>query len=227
MPTTSSPATPLVRPLRPDRLLRGGAQLRTRLVAAGVSRSDAADLVKGVLAVARGTRAYQDGIRALLRARTMDGILRALKSLRKATLQLHERVEEMAPLLERALMATGDGDEAVRLADVWFRGGGPRELAAEGRLRRAMAAHFATRARIRATDLAHLACLWSDAQRYHAALRAVLNAPPTRKTELAGFLEAVSGYMMHHVLPVDLVGLSGDPGLLDGIPAMMRRLEDA
>ena len=225
MPTTSFPATPLIRPLRPDRLLRGGAQLRTRLVAASVSRSDAADLVKGVLAVARGTRAYQDGIRALLRARTTEGILGALKSLRKATLQLHERVEEMAPLLERALVATGN--EAVRLADVWFRGGGPRELAAEGRLRRAMAAHLATRARIRATDLAHLACLWSDAQRYHAALRAVLNAPPTRKTELVAFLEAVSGYMMHHVLPVDLVGLSGDPGLLDGIPAMMRRLEDA
>jgi hypothetical protein len=224
MAVNPTAGTPLVRPIRPDRLQRGGPQLRTRLAALGISGKEATDLSRGLLATARILRTYLDGVRSLLRARTHEAAGRALESLHKATTQLHERIESMAPLLERAREQEGNGQDPDGLVDVWFRAGGPRELTSEGRLRNALTEHLASLGRVRKSDLAHLACLWSDSQRYHGALRGLLNAPPTRPNEVAGFLEAVVGTLADHVLPVDVVGLTGDPGLLKGIPAMMDRL---
>ena len=222
MTTNPSAGTPLVRPIRTDRLQHGGAQLRSRLVAVGIEGDELGKIADGILATARVTRTYLDGVRSLLRSGARDRVRQAMETLREATEQLHQHLQELGPLLEAGMK--GNGKDAEALVELWFRSGGPRELASEGELRAALTEHLGSLGKVRKSDLAHLACLWSDAQRYHAALRGLLNAPPTRPKEVAGFLEAVAGYMIAHVLPVDLVGLPGDPGLLDGVPAMIRRL---
>jgi hypothetical protein len=77
---------------------------------------------------------------------------------------------------------------------------------------------------VRISDLAHLACLWSDSQRLHAALRGSLADSREEGVATAALLEALSLLLRDHVLPVDLQGLPGDPGLLEGLPAMSARL---
>lgn len=225
MMVNTTVGTPLVRPIRPDRLERGSEPLGLRLEALGLRGADQSAVSEAILSTARLTRSYLDGVRSLLRARAEEGVHAALESLRDATLELHRLLVESGPLLAAAVPQNGeDALELEGLVDVWFRSGGPRELASEGQLRNALTAHLSRMGRIRRSDLAHLACLWSDSQRYHGALRGLFNAPPTRPKEVARYLEAVVGTMTEHVLPVDLVGLPGDPGLLEGIPAMIARL---
>lgn len=222
MNANPSAGTPLVRPIRADRLQHGGEQLRVRLAAVGIEGNELDKIADGIMATARVTRIYLEGVRALLRSRARDHVGQAMETLREATEQLHQLLLQLGPLLESGIK--GNGKNAESLVELWFRSGGPRELASESELRAALTEHLSPLGKVRKSDLAHMACLWSDAQRYHAALRGLLNAPPTRPKEVAGFLEAVAGYMIAHVLPVDLVGLPGDPGLLHGVPAMIRRL---
>lgn len=222
MTANLSAGTPLVRPIRADRLQHGGEQLRVRLAAVGIEGAELQEVSEGIMATARATRAYLDGVRNLLRSRARDHVGQAMETLRETLDQLHGLLEHLGPLLETGMK--DHGKDADSLVELWFRSGGPRELASESELRAALTEHLSSLGNVRKSDLAHLACLWSDCQRYHAALRGLLNAPPTRPTEVAGFLEAVAGYMIAHVLPVDLVGLPGDPGLLHGVPAMIKRL---
>jgi len=222
MTANTSVGTPLVRPIRADRLQHGGEQLRVRLAAVGIEGDDLEKIAEGIMATARVTRAYLDGVRALLRSRAREHVGQTMESLRETIEQLHQLLLHLGPLLESGLKT--NGKDADFLVELWFRSGGPRELASETELRTALTEHLSSLGHVRKSDLAHLACLWSDAQRYHAALRGLLNAPPTRPNEVAGFLEAVAGYMIANVLPVDLVGLPGDPGLLQGVPAMTVRL---
>ena len=222
MTANPSAGTPLVRPIRADRLEHGGEQLRTRLVAVGIEGDELEKIADGIMATARVTRTYLDGVRILLRSRARDRVSQAMETLRQTTVQLHQLLQDLGPLLEARMKS--NGKDAEGLVEIWFRSGGPRELASEGELRAALTEHLSSLGNVRKSDLAHMACLWSDAQRYHAALRGLLNAPPTRPAEVARFLEAVAGYMIAHVLPVDLEGLPGDPGLLAGVPAMITRL---
>ena len=225
MPTTQTTAAGyFIRPVRPDVLQRAGFRLRSHLISAGASRPDAGQLARGVVAMARITRAYLDGIRELQRVRGPVRAERVLESLRRVTLQLRDRIEAMAPALARTLEVSGDGEEAAELLETWFQGGGPQELTAEGRLRHALSERLASLGPVRVSDIAHLACLWSDSQRFHAALRGVLSASTPSRGEGTAFLEASSRTLKDHVLPVDLDGLPGDPGLLEGIPAMISRL---
>jgi hypothetical protein len=224
MTTTQSPATCFVRPVRPDVLERAGFKLRSLQASAGVVRADAAQVTRGLVATARLSREYLDGIRLLLRARGPVAAVKALERLRKTTVAMHEKVAAMGPALARAREAAGDGEDAAGLVEVWFQGGGPKELTAEGRLRQALAERLSAMGPVRVSDIAHLACLWSDSQRFHAALRGALSRTARAGAEGPAFLEAVAGVLGDHVLPVDLEGLPGDPGLLEGIPAMISRL---
>jgi hypothetical protein len=222
MVVNASAGTPLVRPIRADRLQHGGEQLRSRLTAVDITGEPLDRISDGIMSTARLTRSYLEHTRALLRSGARERVLQALEDLRGTTEQLHVRLKELGPVLEAAMLASGKDQDA--LVETWFRSGGPRELSSESRFRSALSEHITALGNVRKSDLAHLACLWSDSQRYHAALRGLLNAPPTRPKEVSGFLEAVAGYMIAHVLPVDLEGLTGDPGLLEGIPAMIARL---
>lgn len=224
MPTTQHATGYFIRPVRPDVLQRAGFRLRSQLIAAGAQRADAGQLARGVVATARLTRSYLDGVRELQRARGPLRAQRVLESLRRVTSQLKERVEGMAPALARTLETAGDGAEATEFVDSWFQGGGPEELTAEGRLRHALADRLSSLGPVRVSDIAHLACLWSDSQRFHAALRGILAAASPSPREGAAFVEAASRCLTEHILPVDLDGLPGDPGLLEGIPAMIQRL---
>lgn len=224
MMVNTSAGTPLVRPIRPDRLDRGSEPLASRLEALGMADSDRTEVSQAVLTMARLTRSYLEAIRSLLRSKTSEGVREALASLKGSTAELHDLLVKSGPLLDRAIPANGGDRDLEGVVDVLFRSGGPRELASEGQLRNALTLHLSSMGNVRRSDLAHLACLWSDSQRYHGALRGLLNAPPTRPKEVAGFLEAVVGTMTQHVLPVDLVGLPGDPGLIEGLPAMISRL---
>jgi len=220
MPQVS--AACFARPIRADHLARAGVKLRFLLAEAGASRPDAAALGRGVVATARHTRTYLDGTRDLLRARNAGSAAKSLERIQRVIESLRRTVGEMAPALDRVIVIAGDGEDAAALAEVWFQGGGPQELAAEGKMRQALSARLSALGPVRVSDLAHLACLWSDSQRFHAALRGVLES--RGQAGHAAFLEAVSGCLRDHILPVDLLGLPGDPGLLQGIPAMISRL---
>jgi hypothetical protein len=224
MATTQTAGGYFSRPVRPDLLQRAGGRLRSRLAGAGVARGDAAVLARGVVAAARVTRDYLEGIRALLRSRNPMAAGRSLEGLRRATRRLKEQADRMGPALQRGRREVGDGGDAAALLEIWYRGGGPEELTAEGRLRNALRTQLSPLLPVRVSDLAHLACLWADAQRFHAALRGVLRTARAGETEGAAFLEGLGGFLPDHVVPVDLVGLPGDPGLLEGIPAMISRL---
>ena len=212
------------RPVRPDLLQRAGTRLRSRLVSAGVRSTDATLLARGVVSMARITREYLDAIRALLKARGPAAAGKALDVLRRATVRLQEQADKIDVALTRGRKDLGDGEDAAALMEIWCRAGSPEELTAEGRLRNALKSRLSALGPVRVSDLAHLACLWADAQRFHAALRGILGSANVGPTEGAAFLEALQGFLPDHVVPVDLVGLPGDPGLLEGIPAMISRL---
>jgi len=224
MPTAPNPTTCFIRPIRADLLPKATLKLRARLVAAGAKPADALRVARGIVASARHGRDYLDGMKELLRARGSADTGRALRALDRITARLAKEIEGMAPAFERVVGAAGDGREAQGLADAWFEGGGPQELAAEGRLRNALSARLSALGPVRISDLAHLACLWSDSQRLHAALRGSLASGGEEGLATAALLEALSLLLRDHVLPVDLQGLPGDPGLRDGLPAMSARL---
>lgn len=224
MAATQTAGTYFSRPLRPDLLQHAATRLRSRLVAAGVAGPDATQIARGVVATARISRDYLDGIRVLLRSRTAGAAGKALETLRRSTVRLQEQERKIAPALERGRAAVGDGEDAADLAELWASGGGPEELTAEGRLRNALKSSLSALGPVRVSDLAHLACLWADSQRFHAALRGMLQARDAGRLEGAAFLEAVAGFLPEHVVPVDLEGLPGDPGLLEGLPAMVARI---
>ena len=218
----TEPAVPwFIRPIRPDALQRAGSKLRALAISTGASRADAAVVARGLVATARLSRRYLDGIRLLLRAPNRAAAGKALVGLRTILGSLRRQIEEMAPALARAAEAAGDGADG---AELWFVGDGPKELKAERRVRRQLSDRLTAMGPVRVSDIAHLACLWSDAQRFHAALRGALRSGGRAGRESAAFLEVVSGILQDHVLPVDLEGLPGDPGLGDGIPAMIERL---
>ena len=223
MTTTQSAATCFVRPIRPDVLQRAASKLRPVLVTAGVPRADAASLSRAIVSTARLSRSYIDGVRALLRARSSAALVKALDGLRGTTGKMQERMAETGPALAHAVESAGNGADATALIDAWFEGGGPEELSAEGRLRLALTERLSSMGPVRVSDIAHLACLWSDSQRFHAALRGALRGSTRSSREGRAFLQGVSTMLADHVLPVDLVGLPGDPGLLEGIPKMIAR----
>ena len=224
MATTQSAAAYFSRPIRPDTLQRANFRIRSKLVSAGVKRSDAAMVAKAAVAAARHTRVYLDDVRALVKARSAPACARTLDSMRKTTLQLKELGDGVSEVLGRAKEAVGNGIDAAGLLEAWTAGGGPEELTAEGRLRHALSDRLGGLAPVRVSDIAHLACLWSDSQHYHAALRQFLRKPEGDGGDTASFLEAISGFLPDHAVPVDLEGLPGDPGLLEGLPAMIERL---
>ena len=218
MNTTQQAAPWFVRPIRPDALQRAGSKLKALQLSTGVSRADAAQVSRSLIASARLSRRYLDGIRALLRARTGSAAGKVLRGLRTNLESWRDQIEQMEPALARALQAAGNGGNAP---EDWFPGGVPQELMAERSLRQQLSQRLTAMGPVRVSDIAHLACLWSDAQRFHAALRGGLRPGGG---EGGAFLEAMSGILQDHVLPVDLKGLPGDPGLLEGIPAMIVRL---
>jgi len=224
MAATQTAGTYFSRPVRPDLLQRAGTRLRSRLVSAGMSAADATPVARSVVSTARITREYLDGIRALLKARGPVAAGKALDGLRRSAVRLREQAEKMGPALARGRRDLGNGEDAVALMEIWYRAGSPEELTAEGRLRNALKSTLSALGPVRVSDLAHLACLWADAQRFHAALRGILRAGSPGSSGGAAFLEALGGFLPDHVVPVDLEGLPGDPGLLDGLPAMVARL---
>lgn len=224
MATTQSAAAYFSRPIRPDTLQRANFRIRSKLVSAGVGRSEASAVAKAAVLGARQSRLYLDDVRALLKARSAATSARALESMRKTVWKLKELSDGSVDALETAKSAVGNGVDASGLIEAWTTGGGPEELTAEGRLRQALADRLGSLVPVRVSDIAHLACLWSDSQRYHAALRQFLRKSAGGNGETDSFLEAISGFLPDHVVPVDLEGLPGDPGLLEGLPAMIARL---
>ena len=160
MMVNTSAGTPLVRPIRPDRLDRGSEPLCSRLEVLGIKDSSRDEVSQAILSMAHLTRSYLEGVRSLLRSGTTDGVREALVSLQGSTSELHDLLVQAGPVLDRSIPANGgDARDLEGLVDVMFRSGGPRELASEGELRNAMTLHLSSISKIRRSDLAHLACL--------------------------------------------------------------------